>query len=155
MEAVKNGLHVHLGVSQNEKRPNALFLAGLEKEKTIFASRFCSLNCVAWLYINFSKLAFWFALYAFQIAKIPEGALMSVSNLQFKTPPRAAAKAVNVLLILGSYGGYFFYLHIKPYPPTTKNAPKGSESVWWVFANMGRSPILHRRRFIYRIYRLG
>ena len=55
MEAVKNGLHVHLGVSQNEKRPNALFLAGLEKEKiaglekekTIFASRFCSLNCVA------------------------------------------------------------------------------------------------------------
>ena len=33
MEAVKNGLHVHLGVSQNEKRPNALFLAGLEKEK--------------------------------------------------------------------------------------------------------------------------
>ena len=38
----------------------------------------------------------------------PKGALMSVSNLQFKTPPRAAAKAVYVLLILGSYGGYFF-----------------------------------------------
>ena len=44
---VKLRLHVHLGVSQNEKRPNTLFLAGLEKEKTIFASRFCSLNCVA------------------------------------------------------------------------------------------------------------
>jgi hypothetical protein len=33
MEAVQNGFHVHLGVSQNEKRPNALFLAELEKEK--------------------------------------------------------------------------------------------------------------------------
>jgi hypothetical protein len=39
---------------------------------------------------------------------------MSVSNLQFKTPPRAAAKAVNVLLILGSYGGYFFIYTSNP-----------------------------------------
>ena len=65
------------------------------KRKNHFASRFCSLNCVAWLYINFSKLAFWFALYVFQIAKIPEGALMSVSKRGFRHLCLMAAKAVN------------------------------------------------------------
>jgi hypothetical protein len=33
MEAVKNGLHVHLGVSQNEKRPMHFFLQGSKKKK--------------------------------------------------------------------------------------------------------------------------
>ena len=45
---------------------------------------------------------------------------MSVSNLQFKTPPRAAAKAVNVLLILGSYGGYFFLSTHQTLPTNNK-----------------------------------
>ena len=84
---------MHLGVSQNEKRPNALFLAWLEKEKTIFASRFCSLNCVAWLYINFSKLAFWFALYAFQIAKNPRGRTYECLEFCNSDTPRAFQNA--------------------------------------------------------------
>ncbi len=33
METVQNGFYVQLGVSLFEKRPNALFLARLEKEK--------------------------------------------------------------------------------------------------------------------------
>ena len=78
-----------------EKHKNRTFSCKARKRKTIFASRFCSLNCVAWLYINFSKLAFWFALYAFQIAKIPEGALMSVSKRGFRHLCLMAAKAVN------------------------------------------------------------
>ena len=55
MYAVKNGYHVQLGVSLRETSKPHFCKAGLAKEKAFFCQSLCSLNCVAWLYINFSN----------------------------------------------------------------------------------------------------
>ena len=55
MYAVKNGYHVQLGVSLSRNIKTALLQSWACKRKSIFCQSLCSLNCVAWLYINFSN----------------------------------------------------------------------------------------------------
>ena len=55
MYAVKNGYHVQLGVSLSRNIKTTLLQSWACKRKSIFCQSLCSLNCVAWLYINFSN----------------------------------------------------------------------------------------------------
>ena len=82
MYAVKNGYHVQLGVSLSRNIKTALLQSWACKRKNIFCQSLCSLNCVAWLYINFSNPAFWFMFTLFKSPKTskPRGRKFTASD---------------------------------------------------------------------------
>ena len=79
---VQLGLHVQLGVSLSRNIKTALLQSWACKRKSIFCQSLCSLNCVAWLYINFSNPAFWFLFTLFKSPKTskPRGRKFTASD---------------------------------------------------------------------------